>query len=95
MRSARSKTTLTYNAIFKPYKKGCYEVYFPDLPGCVTFGRNFAEAKKKAKEVLKLWLEELAEHGQKIMSVPIEFVMEKSALSISRRTKASYATANC
>ncbi|MFA6404484.1 MAG: type II toxin-antitoxin system HicB family antitoxin [Candidatus Paceibacterota bacterium] len=89
------KTTMTYNAIFKPYKKGCYEVSFPDFPGCVTFGRTFAEAKRKAKEVLQLWIEELTEHGQKIMSVSIEYVIGRNLSPIPRRTKTSYATANC
>ena len=39
--------------------EGGFDVSFPDFPGCVTFGRNFEEAKAKAREVLELWLEEL------------------------------------
>jgi len=48
-----------YYAIFDPAKEGGFNVSFPDFPGCVTFGRNFEEAKKMAKEVLKLWIGEL------------------------------------
>lgn len=57
---------LTYFAIFEPIKEGGYNVIFPDFPGCVTFGRNFEEAKEKAKEVLELWLEEIASKKERI-----------------------------
>ena len=50
----------SYFAIFDPAEESGYNVFFPDFPGCVTFGRTFEEAKGKAKEVLELWLEELA-----------------------------------
>ncbi len=56
---------LSYFAIFDPAEKGGYNVSFPDLPGCVTFGKNFEEAREKAEEILELWLEELAFQKQK------------------------------
>ena len=62
---------LSYFAVFEPSEKSGYNVSFPDFPGCVTFGRNFEEAKAKAKEVLELWLEELASQKQEI---PLKFV---------------------
>jgi predicted RNase H-like HicB family nuclease len=58
--------THLYNAIFAPAEEGGYNVSFPDFPGCVTFGRTFEEAHEKAKEVLELWLEELAAQGEEI-----------------------------
>lgn len=57
---------LSYFAVFEPAEEGGYNVSFPDFPGCVTFGRNFEQAKEKAKEVLELWLEELASQKRKI-----------------------------
>lgn len=59
------KKILTYPAVFDPAQEGGFNVSFPSFPGCVTFGKNFEEAKVKAQEVLDLWLEELAENGQK------------------------------
>ena len=56
----------SYFAVFEPAQEGGFNVSFPDFPGCVTFGRNFEEAKEKAKEVLELWLEELASQKQRI-----------------------------
>jgi len=57
---------LSYFAVFDPAEEGGYNVSFPDFPGCVTFGKNFEEAKEKAREVLELWVEELASQKQKI-----------------------------
>lgn len=56
----------SYFAVFEPAKEGGYNVLFPDFPGCVTFGRNFEDAKDKAREVLELWLEELFCQKQRI-----------------------------
>ncbi|MCC8014698.1 MAG: type II toxin-antitoxin system HicB family antitoxin [Eubacterium sp.] len=45
----------TYFAIFEPSKTG-YGVYFPDLPGCITVGKDLEEAEKMAEEALGLHL---------------------------------------
>ena len=44
-----------YFAIFKPNSKNI-EVEFPDLIGCVTFGKNWDEAIENAVDVLAGWL---------------------------------------
>ena len=66
MRNISNK--IEYPAIFEPALEGGYNVSFPSFPGCVTFGKSFEEAKKKAEEVLELWLEELAAEGEKILN---------------------------
>ena len=63
--SKRFQKIYSYYAVFEPAKEGGYNVSFPDFPGCVTFGKTFEEAKEKAKEVLELWLEELASQKQR------------------------------
>ncbi len=45
---------LTYFAVFEPSNDGGYGVYFPDLLGCTSYGKNFDEAEKMAKEALGL-----------------------------------------
>lgn len=62
----KSEQISTYFAVFDPAEEGGYNVSFPDFPGCVTFGKTFEESKKNAKEVLELWLEELASEKQDI-----------------------------
>ena len=53
------KNVLEYTAVFTKAQEGGYDVTFPALPGCVTFGKNLKDAQKYAKEVLELWIEEL------------------------------------
>ena len=60
------KTILEYPSIFNKAAEGGYNVSFPDFPGCVTFGKTFEEAEKKAKEVLELWIEELKTNNEEI-----------------------------
>ena len=62
----KASKILEYPAVFDPAIEGGYNVSFPDFPGCLTFGRNFEEAKKMAKEVLELWLEELRANREEI-----------------------------
>lgn len=65
----QKKNLHPYAAIFDPAREGGYNVSFPAFPGCVTFGKDLKEAKKNAKEVLELWIEELISRRKKM---PIE-----------------------
>lgn len=47
---------LIYLAVLEKSKDGGYGVYFPDLPGCISYGKNVMEAEKNAEEVLGLHL---------------------------------------
>lgn len=62
----KTRKISSYYAIFDPAEEGGYNVSFPDFPGCVTFGKTFEETEEKAKEILELWLEELASQKRKI-----------------------------
>lgn len=77
---------LSYFAVFDPAKEGGYNVSFPDFPGCVTFGRSFEEAKKKAKEVLELWLEELTSQKQKIPVKTTRPIIDEIKVAFSERS---------
>lgn len=44
---------ITYLAVMEPTKDG-YSVYYPDLPGCISFGTTIDEAQKQAAEALEL-----------------------------------------
>jgi len=76
---------LSYFAVFDPAKEGGYNVSFPDFPGCVTFGATFEEAKQKAKEVLELWLEELASQKQGIPVKTSRPIIDEVKVVFSRR----------
>lgn len=58
---------LAYPAIFTPYedKTGGYTVEFPDLPGCVTDGKDLADAIFMAVDVASGWILTELEDGNK------------------------------
>ncbi len=56
---------LTYLAVFEPTKTG-YSVYFPDLPGCISYGEYFEVAQQQAAEALGLHLYGMEKDGDEI-----------------------------
>lgn len=56
---------LVYPACFYPSESG-YTVDVPDLPGCVTQGRDLAEAIEMAVDAASLWVLDCLEEGEKI-----------------------------
>ena len=72
---------LSYFAVFEPEVGSGYTVTFPDFPGCVTFGRTFEEAKKMAKEVLELWLEDLVVNRGEIPEAPHRPIIDEITVS--------------
>jgi len=58
---------LEYPAIIKYNKtENVYEVSFPDVKGCYTYGNSLEEAKNFAKDALSGWLEVAFEENMKI-----------------------------
>ena len=45
-----------YTVVFEPAEEGGYVVRVPVLPGCVTQGKTFEEAKKNAQEAIDCYL---------------------------------------
>ncbi len=56
---------LTYLAIFEPSKDG-FGVYFPDLPGCISFGKTFEDAQREAIDALALHIYGMEKDGEKV-----------------------------
>lgn len=54
-----------YTAIFT-YEEDGVHVVFPDLPGCITFGKDETEAVRMAREALALHLYGMEEDGDDI-----------------------------
>ena len=93
-KNLKNKNIFDYPAIFEPASEGGYNVSFPNFPGCVTFGKTFEEAKNYAREVLELWLEEMASRGQKIPVFNFRPIIDDVSAIIPRKVKKSYATAH-
>lgn len=59
---------LIYPAVFKPFsdQSGGYVVEFPDLPGCVTEGRDLEEAIEMGIDAASGWILGELEDGEQI-----------------------------
>ncbi len=59
---------LIYPAIFKPFSdsSGGYVVEFPDLPGCVTEGKDLRQAIEMGIDAASGWILGELEDGEKI-----------------------------
>lgn len=59
---------LIYPAVFKPFsdQSGGYVVEFPDLPGCITEGKNLEEAIEMGIDAASGWILGELEDGEKI-----------------------------
>ncbi|HEY4517736.1 MAG TPA: type II toxin-antitoxin system HicB family antitoxin [Candidatus Paceibacterota bacterium] len=56
----------TYKIHLEPEPEGGFTVTVPALRGCVTYGKNYAEAVEMAKEAIEGFLEALEKAGQPI-----------------------------
>ena len=56
----------TYLAVCESAGDKGYGVYFPDLPGCISYGDNLAEAQANAKEALELHIYGMQVDGDEI-----------------------------
>jgi len=63
-----------YPAIFHKNSDESYTITFPDLPGCISEGKNLGNALYMAQSALKQWIGYLAEKG---MEIPVASNIEK------------------
>lgn len=59
---------MIYPAVFYPFsdESGGYVVEFPDLPGCVTEGKNLEEAFEMAADAASGWILDELEEGNTV-----------------------------
>ncbi len=57
---------LKYDVIFEEQLKGGYTVTVPSLPGCISEGSTFEEAKDMISDAIKLYLEDMEAGGEEI-----------------------------
>lgn len=57
---------LKYDVVFEEQEVGGYTVTVPSLPGCISEGDTFEEAKKNITDAIKLFLEDLNADGEEI-----------------------------
>jgi len=73
-----------YTAVFEPAIEGGFNVSFPALPGCFTCGNNLPHAKKMAKEVLGLWIEELLSQKENLPLTDAKPIVQKISTKVKK-----------
>jgi antitoxin HicB len=56
----------SYTVLFEPAEEGGYVAFCPALPGLVTEGDTYEEARARVKEAIEGYLESLQKDGQPI-----------------------------
>lgn len=59
-------TILKYDVIFEEQPQGGYTVTVPSLPGCISEGDTFEEAKTNISDAIKLYVEDLGAEGEEV-----------------------------
>lgn len=57
---------MTYLAVLEPGKDDSYSIFFPDLPGCFSYGGNLDEAQRMAAEAASLHVYGMEQDGEEI-----------------------------
>ena len=78
-----------FPAVFTALEDGRYEVYFPDLEGCYTFGDDLQDAIKMAQDVLALTLYEYEADERSIPEAS-----ERSMIDLKENEFINYVTAD-
>ena len=71
-----------YPAVFTSLPSGEYDVRIPDLPGCITCGKNLADAIEMAEDAVAMWLCD-AEDNQESIPEPSEKLTAKEPQFVS------------
>lgn len=53
---------LRYNLVLQPEPEGGFTVIVPSLPGCVTYGKNLADARAMAVDAIEGYLHVAKKH---------------------------------
>jgi predicted RNase H-like HicB family nuclease len=57
---------LTFLGVFEPCDDGGFSVYFPDLPGCTSGGKDLEDSQRNAAEALNLHIYGMEKDGDPI-----------------------------
>lgn len=66
MKTKKQFKVLQYNVVFRPEPEGGYTVFVPSLPGCITYGKDVAEAAFMVEDAIKCYVESLKKHNEHI-----------------------------
>ena len=80
--------SLQYNVIFQAEPEGGFTVLVPSLPGCISYGKDLAEAKAMIIDAIECYVASLQKHDEPIPSDEENFV---SLISLPKLLKVKHA----
>ena len=75
---------LNYNIILRPEPEGGFTVFVPSLQGCITYGKDIAEATFMAEDAIKGYITVLKKHGEPVPNDDGNLV---TSIHIQQKTK--------
>ena len=75
----RQHTIISYPAVFKPAVAGGYTAAVPELPGCISEGNSFEEARQNIAEAISLYLE--VSKSKRSLSRATDFIIAPVSVS--------------
>lgn len=63
---------ITYKAVFDKDEGGNINIYFPSLPGCLSYSDTTENAYTMARDAMELYLD-----GKKFVDLPIEYADQR------------------
>lgn len=75
---------LEYDVVFEEAEEGGYSVFAPSLPGCISEGDTFEEAKKNIADAISLYVKSLAEDREEIVAEKRDFFIGKIQIPYPR-----------
>lgn len=72
----------SYTIVYEPLRSGGYQVTVPVLPGIITYGRDFEEAKTMALDAIRCHMEGLKKDNDVI---PRETSLLQERVTVSLR----------
>ena len=64
--SLMAKARYQYSVMFRPELEGGFTAIVPALPGCVTYGGTWDEAKEMARDAIGGYVDSLRKHRESL-----------------------------
>lgn len=82
--------TYTYRIIIEPDERNTFHAYVPALPGCHSWGNSVADARRRVRDAMSVYIRSLLADREKIPEDNGIEVVEMISLPTSSRASLSY-----
>lgn len=82
---------LRYTVLFQEEPEGGFTVTVPALPGCITYGKDFEEAKEMVADAILGYIASLRKHGEPI---PVDVATMIASLEVKESRRSGHVPAH-